>query len=61
MKKGKRVKPLLKKNKHNKIVKDFDQQKAKHIEKLATQMLKKDEQFQKLKEKNIDTNFLKLF
>ena len=30
-------------------------------EKLATKMLKKDEQFQKLKEKKIDTNFLKLF
>jgi len=57
----KKVKPLLKKRKHDKIVKDFDKQKAKHVEKLATQMLKKDEQFQKLKEKKIDTNFLKLF
>lgn len=56
-----KVKPLLKKKKHDKIVKDFDIQKAKHVEKLATQMLKKDEQFQKLKEKKIDTNFLKLF
>jgi len=57
----KKVKPLLKKKKHDKIVKDFDKQKARHVEKLATQMLKKDEQFQKLKEKKIDTNFLKLF
>lgn len=56
-----KVKPLLKKKKHDKIVKDFDTQKAKNVEKLATQMLKKDEQFQKLKEKKIDTNFLKLF
>jgi hypothetical protein len=56
-----KVKPLLKKKKHDKIVKDFDKQKSKHVEKLATQMLKKDEQFQKLKEKKIDTNFLKLF
>ena len=56
-----KVKPLLKKKKHDKIVKDFDNQKANHVEKLATQMLKKDEQFQKLKEKKIDTNFLKLF
>ena len=56
-----KIKPLLKKKKHDKIVKDFDTQKAKHVEKLATQMLKKDEQFQKLKEKKIDTNFLKLF
>jgi hypothetical protein len=57
----KRIKPLIKKKKHEKIVNDFDNQKAKHVEKLATQMLKKDEQFQKLKEKKIDTNFLKLF
>jgi hypothetical protein len=57
----KKVKPLLKRKKHDKIVKDFDNQKSKHVEKLATQMLKKDEQFQKLKEKKIDTNFLKLF
>ena len=56
-----KVKPLLKKKKHDKIVKDFDKQKSKHVEKLAIQMLKKDEQFQKLKEKKIDTNFLKLF
>ena len=56
-----KVKPLLKKKKHDKIVNDFDKQKSKHVEKLATQMLKKDEQFQKLKEKKIDTNFLKLF
>ena len=57
----KKVKPLLKKKKHEKIVNDFDKQKSEHVEKLATQMLKKDEQFQKLKEKKIDTNFLKLF
>jgi hypothetical protein len=57
----KKVKPLLKRKKHDKIVKDFNNQKSKHVEKLATQMLKKDEQFQKLKEKKIDTNFLKLF
>ena len=56
-----KVKPLLKKKKHDKIVKDFDNQKAKHVEKLATQMLKKDEYFSKLKDKSIDTNFLKLF
>jgi hypothetical protein len=57
----KKVKPLLKRKKHDKIVKDFDNQKSRHVEKLATQMLKKDEKFQKLKEKKIDTNFLKLF
>ena len=57
----KKIKPFLKRKKHDKIVNDFDKQKSKHVEKLATQMLKKDEQFQKLKEKKIDTNFLKLF
>ena len=57
----KKIKPLLKIKKHDRIVNDFDKQKSKHVEKLATQMLKKDEQFQKLKEKKIDTNFLKLF
>jgi ribosome recycling factor len=57
----KKVKPLLKRKKHDKIINDFNKQKSKHVEKLATQMLKKDEQFQKLKEKKIDTNFLKLF
>ena len=56
-----KVTPLLKKKKHDKIIKDFDNQKAKHVEKLATQMLKKDEYFSKLKDKSIDTNFLKLF
>jgi hypothetical protein len=60
MKKGKKI-PLLKKDKHNKIVNDFEKTKSKHLEKQATKMLKKDEQFQKLKEKKIDTNFLKLF
>jgi hypothetical protein len=60
MKKGKKI-SLLKKDKHNKIVNDFEKTKSKHLEKQATKMLKKDEQFQKLKEKKIDTNFLNLF
>ena len=47
----KRKIPLLKKKKHDKIVKDFDKTKQNHLEKLATKMLKKDEVFQKLKEK----------
>tara|TARA_R110001592_G_scaffold119434_3_gene322487 strand:+ start:1914 stop:2096 length:183 start_codon:yes stop_codon:yes gene_type:complete len=60
MKKGKKI-PLLKKDKHNKIVNDFETTKSRHLEKQATKMLKKDEQFQKLKEKKINTNFLNLF
>lgn len=51
----------LKNLKHNKIVKDYKKTKEKHLEKLATKMLKKDEKNTKLKEKNIDTNFLNLF
>jgi len=51
----------MKHKKHNKIVKDFDKQKAKHLEKLATKMLKDDERNQKLKSKQINTDFLNLF
>jgi hypothetical protein len=52
---------MTKHKKHDKIVKDYDSQKSDHLEKLATKMLKNDERNQKLKEKNISTNFLKLF
>jgi len=61
--KKKRV-PLLKKSKHKKhddIVNDFDAQKQKHLEKLATKTLEEQEKFSKLKEKNIKTDFFKLF
>ena len=51
----------MKHKKHNKIVKDFDKKKAKHLEKLATKMLKDDERNQKLKSKQINTDFLNLF
>jgi hypothetical protein len=51
----------MKKKKHARIVKDYDKQKEKHLEKLATNILKNDEKFSKLKEKNINTNFLDLF
>jgi hypothetical protein len=56
--------PLLKKGKnkkHDKIVNDFDSQKQKHLEKLATKMLDDQDKINKLKEKNINTDFLKLF
>ena len=33
----------MKSKKHNKITKDFDKQKSKHLEKLATKMLKDDD------------------
>jgi uncharacterized cupredoxin-like copper-binding protein len=51
----------IKKSKHDRIVKDYDKQKEKHLEKLATRMLKDEEKNQKLKDKNIDPGFLDLF
>jgi|TARA_R110000803_G_scaffold36714_2_gene78894 hypothetical protein len=60
MSKGKKHKDL-KNRKHNKIVNDYKKTKSDHLEKLANKMLKKDEKNTKLKGKNIDTNFLKLF
>ena len=56
--------PLLKKGKnkkHDKIVNDFDNQKQKHLEKLATKMLDEQEKLNKLKDKKLNTDFLDLF
>ena len=61
--KKKRV-PLLKKGKHKKhdsLVNDFDAQKQKHLEKLATKTLEEQEKLSRLKEKNIKTDFFNLF
>ena len=44
----------LKHKKHNKIVNDNDKQKEKHLEKLATKMLKNDEKSEKLKTKQTE-------
>jgi len=51
----------MKSKKHTKIVKDYDKQKEKHLEKLATKMLENDERNSKLKGKEIDPKFLNLF
>jgi hypothetical protein len=51
----------LKNKKHNKIVKDYDKQKEKHLEKLATKILKNDEKAEKLKSKYIKGDFLNNF
>ena len=51
----------MKNRKHDKIVKNYKTFKAKHLERQATKMLKKDEYYSKLKDKNISTNFLKMF
>ena len=40
---------------------DYDAIKAKHLEKLATDMLKRDEKMNQLKGKTIDPGFLNLF
>jgi hypothetical protein len=56
--------PLLKKGKHkthDAIVNDFEAQKNKHLEKLATKSLAEQEKLSRLKEKNIKTDFFKLF
>jgi hypothetical protein len=56
--------PLLKKGKnkkHDNVVNDFDSQKQKHLEKLATKMLEEQDKIDKLKNKEIKIDFLKLF
>tara|TARA_R110000764_G_scaffold227715_1_gene317960 strand:- start:628 stop:798 length:171 start_codon:yes stop_codon:yes gene_type:complete len=47
--------------KHHRIVKDYDKQKERHLEKLATKSLAADEKLRKLKDKKIKGNFLKNF
>jgi hypothetical protein len=57
----KKTRNVKKNKKHDKIVNDYNKQKSKHLDKLASKMLKDDEKNQKLKEKNINPNFLDLF
>ena len=51
----------MKHKSHDKLLNDYEVQKSIHLEKLATKMLKNDEKLQKLKNKKINTKFLKLF
>jgi len=51
----------LKFKKPEKIVKDYKNVKAKHLEKLADKMLENDEKFNKFKEKKSTGKFLDLF
>jgi len=51
----------IKNKKHSKLVNDYDNQKQKHLERLAKKMLDNDEKFSKLREKGIDGSFLDLF
>ena len=47
---------------HNRIVDKFDEAKHAQLERLATKMLKQDDKFKKLKEKNLDeSGIFKLF
>ena len=41
-------------SKHKDIVDDYKKTKSKHLEKLATKMLKNDDKFEKLKDYNIN-------
>ena len=51
----------MKSKKHEKITKDYQKTKAKHLEKLADKMLENDEKLNKFKEKKSDGKFLDLF
>jgi hypothetical protein len=56
--------PLVKKGKHKKhdaIVNDFESQKNKKLEQLATQTIKNQDKMNALKSKYINTDFLNLF
>lgn len=51
----------MRKKKHEDIISDYDRIKSKQLDNLATKMLANDEKMSRLKEKNINTNFLDLF
>lgn len=51
----------IKRSKHDKLVNDYDKQKEKHLERLASKMLKDEEKNNRLKSKNIKGNFLDKF
>jgi hypothetical protein len=51
----------MKNKKHDKVVKDYEKSKQKHLESLANKILKNDEKNSFLKSKYINDNFLKLF
>jgi hypothetical protein len=51
----------MKHKNHKKIVDDFDNQKSRHLEKLASKTLKSDEKYRKLKGKPLKGDFLDNF
>ena len=50
-----------KKRKHNNLINDYDNQKSKHLEKLATKMLEDQDKLRIFKDKKSDGKFLDLF
>ncbi len=48
-------------DKHKDLVDNYKQKKSKHLERLATKILKQDEKVQNLKDKKIKGDFLDLF
>ena len=51
----------MRNKKHKQILDDYDNQKSKHLEKLASKTLKSDEKYQKLKGKPLKGDFLDNF
>lgn len=48
----------MKNSKHNKLLKNYEQEKRRHLYYLASKMLKKQDLFDRLKSKNTDGGFL---
>ena len=51
----------IKNKKHDQIINDYDKIKSKHLEKLATKMLKDEDKNNKLKSKNIKISLVKVY
>ncbi len=51
----------MKKTKHEKIIENKEKEKRKHLERMATQMLKQDEQNEKMKSYKLKRNPLDFF
>ena len=51
----------MKSKKHEKITKNYQKEKAKHLERLVDKMLENDEKVRKFKEKKSNGKFLDLF
>jgi len=51
----------MKSKKHERITKDYQKEKSKHLEKLATKMLENDDKFETLKNKKTKGKFLDNF